>query len=806
MALATCSAWQSGSITWPTGWGASGRYKIISDREFVFGGKVYPAGRISDPIDQNWCALGTIAVSSGVPTFSAFTLPQTDSGVTVVNGSGEPTFTLIYYAGNTKRGILFQSWRIGASLTTSFNFETLAIYNSSISVINPRTDFLGTDAINNLITARLYAPASATQIGLVRVSVPPVDTAAPIAAGDNDRRLVSTVHNVDAYPYNAIGGGVTDDHVAIQAALTAAGLTGGVVVLPRTYSIGATGLTVPSNVTLLSPAARSAPNIFYSGTGIAIDTYGSQYVGLQNLYVQTTNDAATGFRFGNNSHWCWGENLTHQGTNTLTNTGTGFDFDSRGGSGVFSGSPFLRQIYSLGNKFGITVEGTNAGTETWSTIWIDGAFLIGRSSGIIPNSIAIKTDNKSNLENSTINNLTIEAFATPYSFANAASCFGFSMPSCGNEGNTNPPSFPLSWCGFASDPHDGGYFQSASANGISNRWFEEFKQSGVWTTASFYQKLHNYYDGNSDTLPWGLRRGGSLINGELVRDKFIVSTGNSADFGYVKNNLKLLEFKIAFNSAVPTDGSWGIGSRIPNSVPAVGSPTEWVCTASGTFKTALAGVTGGITINTRSLVVNSISTLAVGDYISIVGATGTKLIVAISGTTITIDSDASATVAAAAVQYVTPTFQPVDNLGTARGARVTSQFDVTSSTLAAVPGLSIMVEAGFTYTFVARLYTTSDVAAGVKAAIAGTCVPLSFTCTAVVFNANTVSGPTRTATKGNTVGNVTAVTAAYIEIVGTIATDAGGGGTLTVQFAQNAANVAASSVLVNSTFETKLIG
>lgn len=49
-----------------------------------------------------------------------------------------------------------------------------------------------------------------------------------------------------------------------------------------------------------------------------------------------------------------------------------------------------------------------------------------------------------------------------------------------------------------------------------------------------------------------------------------------------------------------------------------------------------------------------------------------------------------------------------------------------------------------------------------------------------------------------TVGGVTAVTAAYCRITGTITVNAGG--TLTVQFAQNASDVTASSVLIGSTF------
>jgi len=48
------------------------------------------------------------------------------------------------------------------------------------------------------------------------------------------------------------------------------------------------------------------------------------------------------------------------------------------------------------------------------------------------------------------------------------------------------------------------------------------------------------------------------------------------------------------------------------------------------------------------------------------------------------------------------------------------------------------------------------------------------------------------------VGNVTAVTAAYTVITGTIVCSATG--SLTLQFAQNASNAAASTILAGSTF------
>ena len=129
-------------------------------------------------------------------------------------------------------------------------------------------------------------------------------------------------------------------------------------------------------------------------------------------------------------------------------------------------------------------------------------------------------------------------------------------------------------------------------------------------------------------------------------------------------------------------------------------------------------------------------------------------------------------------------------------SRVSTQYDNSTTTLGNVTGLTATVISGKTYRFEAKLYTTSDIAGGVKAAIAGTA-----TATAIIYEGLTTDAGLvtqgRGAALGDAVGSVTAVTAAYITISGTITVNAGG--TLTVQFAENAAT-ATSSVLVGSRF------
>jgi hypothetical protein len=136
---------------------------------------------------------------------------------------------------------------------------------------------------------------------------------------------------------------------------------------------------------------------------------------------------------------------------------------------------------------------------------------------------------------------------------------------------------------------------------------------------------------------------------------------------------------------------------------------------------------------------------------------------------------------------------------------VSTQFDTTSTTLADITGLSVNVVAGKKYRFEAILYTTSDVADGVKFAISGTTTATAIVYEAVVNQGGVdVATVTQRATALDTaVGEFTAVTTAYVRITGTITVNAAG--TLTVQAAQNVSAAGTTSVLVGSTWSVQEI-
>jgi hypothetical protein len=128
--------------------------------------------------------------------------------------------------------------------------------------------------------------------------------------------------------------------------------------------------------------------------------------------------------------------------------------------------------------------------------------------------------------------------------------------------------------------------------------------------------------------------------------------------------------------------------------------------------------------------------------------------------------------------------------------RTTTGFTATSNiTLANVTGLSATVLAGQTYHFRVWAPTTATAAGGIQFAIAGTATATNITYEGYIDGAT----KTRAAALGTAVSSSAAATTGTATIEGTITV--ANAGTLTVQFAQNTSNVAASTVLQGATFE-----
>lgn len=133
---------------------------------------------------------------------------------------------------------------------------------------------------------------------------------------------------------------------------------------------------------------------------------------------------------------------------------------------------------------------------------------------------------------------------------------------------------------------------------------------------------------------------------------------------------------------------------------------------------------------------------------------------------------------------------------TGLSARNSSAFaKTTDTTLANITGLTRNVEASRAYAFRAVLETTAAATGGVKFAVSGTATATSINYEGILYNGAAVVAQTRSTALDGVVCAVTNATAATCVIEGVIVVNAAG--TLTIQFAQNASDGGASTVLIN---------
>lgn len=148
-------------------------------------------------------------------------------------------------------------------------------------------------------------------------------------------------------------------------------------------------------------------------------------------------------------------------------------------------------------------------------------------------------------------------------------------------------------------------------------------------------------------------------------------------------------------------------------------------------------------------------------------------------------------------------FGVLESILNAEGVSVTAQFDKTNTTLANITGLSRQVSAGKKYAFEAVLFIDANGTGGSKYALSGTC-----TVTTLLANIMLLDNSTDAYTINNRVtaldsaAGQAGTTAGICIIKGFIQPKTGG--TLTVQFAQNAAS-GTSSILAGSYFQVKEI-
>lgn len=351
---------------------------------------------------------------------------------------------------------------------------------------------------------------------------------------------------------------------------------------------------------------------------------------------------------------------------------------------------------------------------------------------------------------------------------------------------------------------------SGSTTGVNNASLG-YASLGVLTSGGFNTAVGSQALGGNTTGIYNTSVGqqsslgivGGVANAALGRQALLsnVSGNFNSAFGYQT----LFSTTGSNNTGIGVNAGFGIGGGNFNTV--IGAFSD-VVSGSGSGQLIISNIIYGINgYQTTSPSSTPTSTGSIG--IGVTTPTARLMLPAGTATASTAPlklttGTATATAEAGALEYTTPQLF-FTNGGAQRQeipqiqqSRVTSQFNKTNdAALASVTGLTSTLVAGRTYRFEIILYTTSNVGGGVQIGLGGTATATAVIAEAILFNAG-VSTQARVTALG-AIGGVTAVTAAFIKINGTITVNAAG--TLTATFAQNASNGTASSVLVGSTFE-----
>lgn len=179
-------------------------------------------------------------------------------------------------------------------------------------------------------------------------------------------------------------------------------------------------------------------------------------------------------------------------------------------------------------------------------------------------------------------------------------------------------------------------------------------------------------------------KGGEYLQGRYLamsgNSDWLVATGNNLEFSLfsyidytnwytsvgtnnlIKNNLvngvspDNQGNTLVYGTGIPASGTFKIADKIQYTNPVAGGYEGLMCTVEGTLGT-LSGITGDISSGTNALTVSDATTLSIGQFITIAGVSGKKQITAISGGSVTLNTNADATVSLATVQFSAPTFK-----------------------------------------------------------------------------------------------------------------------------------------------------
>jgi hypothetical protein len=357
MGNTTISSLVGGNL-WPSNWGASGTLGIYCDNDFVSDdGKSWQGGD-GQTLNGEFITKAAITVSSNIPTYSSYTLPQTDYarpntvhyyGV-IFDANGQPRdflFDDFHLRSSLGSSISFQQWQLdnavpikpqpdGAPTTSAMNTAiTTAVTNAALNqdyvissyssfsaaidampasgatlVINTATGVTANKTVPGYVTLKFTGKGSLTISNGVTVTIAGAIEASPtqIFSGTGTVSLSGNTSLSRLYWqwFGGAGNNSTDDTAAMQKTLNAAG---GLPILTTsnfTPKITDT-LTSTGRVTIIGEGLTgngSAPepsfNWYGAADGVMFSFTGTEYLWLEGFSVALkagANSAATAFKW-----------------------------------------------------------------------------------------------------------------------------------------------------------------------------------------------------------------------------------------------------------------------------------------------------------------------------------------------------------------------------------------------------------------------------------------------------------------------------------------------------------------------------
>lgn len=441
---------------------------------------------------------------------------------------------------------------------------------------------------------------------------------------------------VNIKSYGAVGDGVTDDTAAIQAAITAAGTFGSIYV-PRGTFILTDKISLLDRQNLHGSSWGS--RLKWTSNSNTVNILVEDYVEIANLAIE--GDGKTGS--------CIGISLRD---------------DS--GSGTFSRGR-INRVRIRDCDVGIAI----ADCHIWEIV-------------------------DCNIYNCTYGLHFGYAWQTGYSeWFNAVNVRGGEIQSCeegihctGTGSNNKITEVTIEGCDnygihqaeAETSAYNGFYVTRCyfELNGIAHIYYEDYMRGAI-ENCHFSSGAQNSYPiiigGETDTggYPIGVKisrctyggdRGRATtvkINQEAVATRVDYSqSDNLSTYTMVmiddNGDRSLINREMSAHDSPPSSSTWLLGEVAKNALPDEDAVYGWICVQPGSFDTYTAK-TADTTNGSDTITINSNAGVKAGHYISIAGITGTKRILDVSGTTLTLDSSCDDTVNDGAVQCVEPVFQ-----------------------------------------------------------------------------------------------------------------------------------------------------